>query len=1596
MALELDRFRNARQAEEAAAREAEALGLRAAAAEHAARRARGAGDAVAAAASEQVAQDLRAQRAQALRLRLEQAAEIGQLLGGMDRRAETLIGTLSTRHPVALLPVRIETRFDRDAAGAVAALRVRIFPDQIHLHQHRAVLTPAEVAAGRAYWTALHADPAAAATAWAALVDAVARPERAAFVMDRLRPRNTPPAEPEFRDVEGIDAAGPVPAQARLLPTRWLVLLCDADWTVFHRAWGETIPDSLAAAPFGEALQEAEDASADDAAEADDQAPPPVPDAATQRDAEDFAWVTDFARAQAVGMALTIPQADLAGRALANGVPRLVVLGVDWTMTPEEAAQRLAAQLEAHGYADGLEFLAPGTPTNARSGGAEHRAEQAQRFHPAPWVAPAATPLPAEAEAARLALALGLDPGLAPSLARFPGGAADRETVPREANTALWGAVFGFWFAELLDGMVPEPMLDALRSHVRDFLRPAGPLPALRIGRQPYGLLPVLGLPIRRTQEAAFAAWPAFEAGLARMLGRMRGWAEAPSLPGAAASRPLDALPGMANIPRGEDTPDVLAAILKRGPVAARGAVRLTIGEWSRLHSTAAKDEAARLHALRVGAIFADLGLSQERLMVSEHTTLPRILPERMPVPMRGLPWVAAELAGSDAPRRAYEKLAARLEGLSRSRDDDQEDRNRVMLAQSADHFDTLYEALLFVSAAHEVERLVLKLVLDLPRQAGIATTQRFAAEMAGIEATPAGSALLQVETPWQALGLQRAGAATSLAQEVHAGLEAVRHLPPQAVEPETGFRDLHAQRRAAEILADRPAAELDHALRGLLDCGSHRLDAWITSVATRRLEALRGATRQGLHLGGWGIVHDLRPDPLGEASEGFVQVPTLRHGAAAAVIRAAHMANRDDSPDAFAVRLDSARVRDALAISEGVGQGQPAGALLGYRLEKRLLEDKPRAKFIGPLRRLCPLPGAAAVVAPVPEAVEAMPPAGVVDGLALAMLWQERDNDAAFFAKLRPHAGFDLAEPDLAALRTHLQALLELADAFGDLWSFEAVHHLASGNLDRAAAAMAVTDRQAQPPEAQGVRTPREAWGYTQKLLWLRSADAVAEGWPADVAAEAEPVGNAIAASLLGPPDRFALAGEVVAEDGTTTPLAGLALTDLGLSPLGLLRLAEAEAEGGLSRLEARAGAVLERRAAPLPAGGRVRMRPDPPEGAEAFGLAALLALLIAAREALFDRPAANCRDIVPPRGPVADGVERAALRARVQALENAVTNAVAALDAAADRAARLEALRTASALAEVPALVHADPTPERMAEEAVALAVEAARASLEALRQRCATRLADATQAEAEGTESPGEAVAADAEAIRRVFGAGFPILPPFSLPPEEAAACEASLGQRAELLGPGGAFEIVRWQRAMAMVRPRMRALLGALDAASLTGHEAGATANLVQLPLQPGQRWVALPFADPERPPRATLLAAVLLGDTGSADVALDAPFAGFAIDSWVEAIPERRVTTSVTFHHDAPGARPPQSILLALDPGLGAQGWSTDALLAAVREAFDLARLRLLAPEDIAGHGAVLPTTLVPRNVAGQSVSVDLATKFDKVNLTLSAFVAGRE
>ena len=93
--------------------------------------------------------------------------------------------------PLLLLQCGSETRYTPDGM----TLRIRIFPDDVHIDQLDRGLSDAEQAAGRAYWNAiwqLAANDAALEEAWKTLVKAVGR-TRAAWTATALTPDNLGP-----------------------------------------------------------------------------------------------------------------------------------------------------------------------------------------------------------------------------------------------------------------------------------------------------------------------------------------------------------------------------------------------------------------------------------------------------------------------------------------------------------------------------------------------------------------------------------------------------------------------------------------------------------------------------------------------------------------------------------------------------------------------------------------------------------------------------------------------------------------------------------------------------------------------------------------------------------------------------------------------------------------------------------------------------------------------------------------------------------------------------------------------------------------------------------------------------------------------------------------------------------------------------------------------------------------------------------------------------------------------------------------------------------------------------------------------------------
>ena len=94
-------------------------------------------------------------------------------------------------------------------------------------------------------------------------------------------------------------------------------------------------------------------------------------------------------------------------------------------------------------------------------------------------------------------------------------------------------------------------------------------------------------------------------------------------------------------------------------------------------------------------------------------------------------------------------------------------------------------------------------------------------------------------------------------------------------------------------------------------------------------------------------------------ANKGFIHAPSLGQAATAAVLRSGRLAHRRETDSAFSIDLSSRRVKLALGLLDGVRQGQPLGALLGYRFERGLHESHPGLqldRYIATLRALAPL----------------------------------------------------------------------------------------------------------------------------------------------------------------------------------------------------------------------------------------------------------------------------------------------------------------------------------------------------------------------------------------------------------------------------------------------------------------------------------------------------------------------------------------------------------------------------------------------------------------------------------------------------------------
>lgn len=1296
--------------------------------------------------------------------------------------------------------------------------------------------------------------------------------------------------------------------EARLMPDRYVVIATRG--TATKRAVGAPIPEPLALSVGPDTL-------------AEDQVPI-GPDGHLLLD-DAVAWTVDFDAAVANGMAIRLPiDAD----DVRLGFDRVVVLGVKTSLDAAATSTQLGALFDAQHYTAGLAFVAQGTPTNnmagAPAGYPPADPDGARSFATERGAVLGTTPDSAGKLAARV---LGLPDGI---FAHVEGSDLGELASAQKMNRALFSSTLGYFLDQILSPLVGTDAVNEVGQIFSTWVLPRGPASALRVGNVPYGVLPVTSL--ARWQERANAT--TVQKQLSQLLAKLRPlWLQSTSR--------------APHVGRSPDPDQDLLDILAMDASARQVRVRRVVGNETYLNLLSLFDfssEAWELVHRSVGqATLTSLGVPI--------SPLPRII---------GMNYSAeSQLYHGTLVDTATASETAALGA-----------RDYISWVRTATVDDLRRESL-----SPDLAGVKQVLLYRFLRHGALAEYQWWGNALIATYAAEPLPAWREAElvqiipgteaaiTPWQRLGTNVTLPALGPI-ELAAFFDGDYESQVRALTGVGDFRD------ALAVLASLPTAELERLFGETLDAVSHRLDAWLTSLATRRLferSAGRGQTVTAeVHVGSYGWVENLRPRASSRAPQGgYVQGPSMAHAMTAAVLRNAYLTHAGGAGSPYAIDLSSARVRMGRFVLDSVRNGQPVGATFGYLVERGLQEAGAQA-LIDPLRQLAPL-----VTSQTPDPtdlVEMLAARNVVDGLALRTRYKA--------GTLFGDGGLSPTIAHRDALEAELRALDRDVDAVADLLLAESVHQVILGSTSASGASLDGLAQGVRPPDPAVARGVTGGTTLTHRLaVVLPATPSAAAHWPTTPTPRAacEPRLDAWVGSLLGDPRDVRCRVQYPARcSPPVVQTRDVTFDALGLCPLDVLALAGATTtDPAASELDRRVLFAAFGEDVPADAADgasfTIVYAPDPAwPRATTRGVPELIDLAVAISRTIGGMRTLASRDLILPTNASADDATTtdAEANTRAQAAATALNAAQTALQtalASTDSAQLRDALRQAARFgctAGFPAFVagaqEGGISPLPLVDQATA-----ALADLSERARRTGTATDAATRAQA-------------------VFGRDFSLLVGLAFSPASSARAELA---KALAYGPsslaGDAHAVDRWLTGASRVRAplgRWRMLRVMADAAGAPP----ATWTVAQLPYDAAASWVGLPPRTGETRTNGTLSLA-LHAPGGELDPAQ--AIYGLFLDEWSETIPNEREHTGLTFRYPDTSGEAPQTILVAVCPTNG-RTWEFDSLLACVTETLDNAKLRALDLASLDSLAQIIPGIFLAANAGDDTISTVLGTQLD--------------
>jgi|GEM_PF-1584605 len=1463
---------------------------------------------------------------------------------------------LSARTPLLLLPVHIQTRFVKLSpvnGDAVAGnkggteLWVRIYPDQIAVDSHEPELTAQEISDGQAYWNAVWQagnpppDPDDDKAPWRTIA-ALYTPQRAAWICSQLTPTNlaqqpaaptpagnAPSPAPIFPAVPTRTSSWEQPAVADALPDAWTVVLVSAGQSSMFRGSPIAQPLAVSLTPNSGAFPSGS-----------------VVDANLQ-------WMVDFATAYAAGMALKIP---LTPQQSTNGIDQIFVYGL--RASDSQPSQTLVNLLNAHHYTDGLALVPQGSPTNNTPDASSAFSRKDPNYETS-YETERALPLTSNpnCDGVNLANLVGIAP-TAFDHVQYADGTDSLDST--DMLRALWPATLGYFLNQMMASVFPAEAIEQGREYTLANTFPRGPITALRVGRTPYGVLPVTSL--RNYQVKSDVAGPV-ETGLVNFVQKL--W---PTW--------LASSSGAPRMLAGSDPDQSLMSILGMDASSMNFQGRPVMGNvflWNFLNFLGVSVPFEQAwwgnYSGATAALLNRYGYSSWSPKVEFVAFDPNSFPITFSTVQDG-PLSETSALNADANLGSGQK-GNYIDWLQTA---------SVADVQAENYPGTKPTSLLYKILRQSMLLLYANLAGNSEVSAGRLTVAQIQeSELVDVQASTTNL------TPWQVL-------VRPSIPNPHLTWGDYLHTTNFPVN--TPFAQLNDVRASLSRLATLPTAELDRLLTETLDACSHRLDVWATTIATSLLKRTR-AQNNAVYLGCYGWVENVKPEsgrvavqgtelqqaqaldaaraskspvpgrapvqlpvPLQPLTDngGYIFAPSQVQAAVAAVLRNGYMTHKNTAEEGLlAIDLSSERVQKALWLISGVQQGQSLNALLGYFFEEAL-NNQSLNQYLQPFRNAYPLVGNK--LTPSSEPAESVAASDIVDGLALRNAW-----DAGKLAAGQ-NWGTGLPAPgaDQSSVITILQTLDDYADALGDLSISEAVFQIVRGNFGHGGGLMDAISRGTRPPTPKVVDTPRGGIDLTHRVALLFAGTPQPNpAWsaiPQHPRAAAEPWLDAWVGQMLPDPSTVRCQVHYTDSSGNSqsTPVS---LRDLRVGPLDVLAMSDAAEVPQQSELENR---ILYQAA--VPTGSKnvqiVFQSGSLPPGSVVFPDALYVAQKL--RGLLGSARALSAQDMNTPETSVTETVG-AELQNRVTAAVtslnsdiNALTAAAAGLPNAPDpvRAALLKC-SLYGVTGSIP-LTTSGQDPNLTTQANNVLSVLQSR-----YKTASGVNVATAQVADLEGT-------------LQTIFGKDFVVLPQFT--PPNVAVLQTAFEQ-SDTLTASDAQAPARWFQQLTHIRPGVSRLDMALSASRALNSSAAYPPSLllgqIPPPLSGTDQWLALPLA-PANPPQKGRVAFACITE---GDPTAQNAYAGLMVDEWPERVPETQQSAAVAFHFEEPSARAPQSLLLAVCPD-NRETWDDAILQAVLAETLELAKIRTVDLASVQQVGAVLPALYFALNLQGATVSTQFA------------------